>query len=121
MLLAGDSAHVNNSIGGMGLNGGLQDADNLARKLADVITEGAADSLMDLYSLQRRTVCIEFVQEQSIANKKRLEARDPETRRQNLDELTRIAEDPVKARGFMQRAAMLTMQSRAASITLDNA
>ena len=121
VLLAGDSAHVNNSIGGMGLNGGLQDADNLARKLADVITEGASDRLMDLYSLQRRTVCIEFVQEQSIANKKRLEARDPETRRQNLDELTRIAEDPVKARAFMQRAAMLTMQSRAASITLDNA
>ena len=72
------------TIGGMGLNGGLQDADNLARKLADVITEGASDSLLDLYSLQRRTVCIEFVQEQSIANKKRLEARDPETRRRTL-------------------------------------
>jgi 3-(3-hydroxy-phenyl)propionate hydroxylase len=121
VLLAGDSAHVNNSIGGMGLNGGLQDADNLARKLAEVIMNGAPDSLLDLYSLQRRTVTIEFVQQQSIANKKRLEAREPEARKQNLDELSRTAEDPVKARDFMMRAAMITMQRRADSITLENA
>ena len=121
VLLAGDSAHVNNSIGGMGLNGGLQDADNLARKLAQVIMNGASDTLLDLYSLQRRTVCIEFVQEQSIANKKRLEAREPEVRKKNLDELTRISEDPAKARDFMLRSAMITMQRRADSITLDKA
>jgi 3-(3-hydroxy-phenyl)propionate hydroxylase len=121
VLLAGDSAHVNNSIGGMGLNGGLQDADNLARKLAEVIMNGASDTLLDLYSLQRRTVCIEFVQEQSIANKKRLEAREPDVRKKNLDELTRISEDPAKARDFMLRSAMITMQRRADSITLDKA
>ena len=39
--------------------------------------DGAPDRLLDLYDLQRRTVAIEFVQEQSIANKKRLEASDP--------------------------------------------
>jgi 3-(3-hydroxy-phenyl)propionate hydroxylase len=121
VLLAGDSAHVNNSIGGMGLNGGLQDADNLARKLTEVIMNDAPDTLLDLYSLQRRTVTIEFVQQQSIANKKRLEAREPEARKENLDELTRIAEDPVKARDFMLRAAMIPMQRRADSITLENA
>ena len=78
VLLAGDAAHVNNPIGGMGLNGGIQDAANLAEKLAQVILDGAPDELLDLYSRQRRTVAVEFVQEQSIANKKRLEARDPE-------------------------------------------
>ena len=36
VLLAGDSAHVNNPIGGMGMNGGIHDAVNLAGKLADV-------------------------------------------------------------------------------------
>ncbi len=36
VLLAGDAAHVNNPIGGMGLNGGIQDAANLSRKLARV-------------------------------------------------------------------------------------
>ena len=121
VLLAGDAAHLNNSIGGMGLNGGLQDADNLSRKLSEVIVDGAPDSLLDLYSLQRRTVSIEFVQEQSIANKKRLEAREPEDRRKNFEDLARIAADPVKARDFMLRAGMITMQQRAASITLENA
>jgi 3-(3-hydroxy-phenyl)propionate hydroxylase len=82
---------------------------------------GASDSLLDLYSLQRRTVSIEFVQEQSIANKKRLEAREPDVRKKNLDELTRISVDPAKAREFMLRAGMITMQRRAASITLDKA
>ena len=95
--------------------------DNLSRKLSEVIVDGAPDSLLDLYSLQRRTVSIEFVQEQSIANKKRLEAREPEDRRKNFEDLARIAADPVKARDFMLRAGMITMQQRAASITLENA
>jgi 3-(3-hydroxy-phenyl)propionate hydroxylase len=56
VLLAGDSAHVNNSIGGMGLNGGLQDAANVSEKLAMVLMDNAPDAMLDLYSMQRRTV-----------------------------------------------------------------
>jgi len=118
VLLAGDAAHVNNPIGGMGLNGGIQDAANLADKLAQVMLEGAPDELLDLYSRQRRTIAIEFVQEQSIANKKRLEARDPEARRRNLGELCDIAADPARARQFLLRTSMLASQKRAAAITL---
>jgi len=118
VLLAGDAAHVNNPIGGMGLNGGLQDAANLAEKLGNVLLDGASDRLLDLYSQQRRTVAIEFVQEQSIANKKRLEERDPETRQRNLDELARIAADPARARQFMLRSSMVASQRRAAAMTL---
>jgi 3-(3-hydroxy-phenyl)propionate hydroxylase len=65
----------------MGLNGGIQDAVNLSDKLVRIFRDGASEHLLDLYDLQRRTVAIEFVQEQSIANKKRLEARDPAVRR----------------------------------------
>jgi 3-(3-hydroxy-phenyl)propionate hydroxylase len=118
VLLAGDAAHVNNPIGGMGLNGGLQDAASLADKLAQVMLEGAPDELLDLYSRQRRTVAVEFVQEQSIANKKRLEARDPEARRRNLGELREIAADPARARQFLLRTSMLASQKRADAITL---
>ena len=120
VLLAGDSAHVNNSIGGMGLNGGLQDAANVSEKLAMVLTDNAPDSMLDLYSMQRRTVCIEFVQEQSIANKKRLEAKEPAERAKNLDSLRKTAADPERARDFLRRGAMITMQRRAESITLDD-
>ena len=64
------------------------------------------------------TVAVEFVQEQSIANKKRLEARDPEARRRNLGELREIAADPARARQFLLRTSMLASQKRAAATTL---
>jgi 3-(3-hydroxy-phenyl)propionate hydroxylase len=120
VLLAGDAAHVNNPIGGMGLNGGIQDAVNLCEKLAAVL-DGAPDRLLDLYDVQRRTVAIEFVQEQSIANKNRLEARDPDLRRRNLDELRVIAADPERARQFLLRTSMIASQRRAAAIELAEA
>jgi len=118
VLLAGDAAHVNNPIGGMGLNGGIQDAANLVEKLLPVMLDGARDTLLDLYSLQRRTVATEYVQEQSIANKKRLETRDPETRRRNLDELREMAADPARARQFLLRTSMIASQRRVAEMTL---
>jgi 2-polyprenyl-6-methoxyphenol hydroxylase-like FAD-dependent oxidoreductase len=119
VLLAGDAAHVNNPIGGMGLNGGLQDAANLAEKLVRVIA-GETERLLDLYDWQRRTVMSEFVQQQSIANKQRLEASDPETRQRNLDELKRIADDPARARQFLLRSSMIESQRRADSLTLED-
>lgn len=119
VVLAGDSAHVNNPIGGMGLNGGLQDAANLSDKLSRVLLNQESDRLLDLYDLQRRTVAVEFVQQQSIANKKQLEERDPDTRRENLAELGRIARDPERARQFMLRSSLIAAQRRVAKLTLD--
>src|SRR5262245_1864566 len=121
VLLAGDAAHVNNPIGGMGLNGGIQDAANLCEKLAAILLERASMRLLDLYDLPRRTVAVELVQEQSIANKKRLEARDPQVRQRNLDELRRIAADKERARQFLLRTAMIASQRRAASLELAEA
>jgi 3-(3-hydroxy-phenyl)propionate hydroxylase len=120
-LLAGDAAHVNNPIGGMGLNGGIQDAVNLCEKLARVLLESASDRLLDLYDLQRRTVAVEFVQEHSIANKKRLEASDPQVRKKNLDELREIGADKERSRQFLLRTSMIASQRRADSLELADA
>jgi 3-(3-hydroxy-phenyl)propionate hydroxylase len=118
VLLAGDAAHVNNPIGGIGLNGGIQDAVNLSDKLTRILLDAAPERLLDHYDLQRRTVAVEFVQEQSIANKKRLEARDPDARKRNLDDLRRTAADPERARQFLLRTAMIASQRRAEGISL---
>jgi 3-(3-hydroxy-phenyl)propionate hydroxylase len=91
----------------------------LSDKLIGVLLDGQSDRVLDLYDLQRRTVAVEFVQEQSIANKKRLEESDPATRQKNLDELSRIADDPARARQFLLRTAMIASQRRADSITLN--
>ena len=105
----------------MGLNGGIQDGVNLCDKLARILLDGAPERLLDLYDLQRRTVATEFVQEQSIANKKRLEARDPEVRKRNLDELRAIAADKERSRQFLLRTAMIASQRRAESLELEEA
>ena len=121
VVLAGDSAHINNPIGGMGLNGGLQDGANLADKLARILLDGAPDRLLDVYDRQRRAVAVEFVQEQSIANKNRLEAKDPEVRKRNLDDLRAMAADPERARQFLLRSSMIASQRRADALELEDA
>src|SRR5713101_4081622 len=100
VLLAGDSAHANNPIGGMGMNGGIHDAVNLADKLAD-------GAVFDRYTRQRRKAQIDFVQAQTIQNKKSLEEKDPVIRREHLDELRRISEDVKRHKQFLYRAALI--------------
>jgi len=117
VLLAGDSAHVNNPIGGMGMNGGIHDGINLAEKLASVVKSEAGEEVLDLYSRQRRHVAVEYVQAQTIANKRMMEQRDPAVRAANFDELRRTAEDPQSARKYMRRAALLESLQTASAVT----
>jgi hypothetical protein len=52
-FLAGDSAHIHTPAGGQGMNTGIQDAYNLAWKLALVIKGAAADTILDTYNEER--------------------------------------------------------------------
>jgi len=56
VLLAGDAAHVHSPAGGQGMNTGMQDAYNLAWKLALVRAGRARESLLDTYSSERSAV-----------------------------------------------------------------
>ncbi|MDJ0335749.1 FAD-dependent monooxygenase [Salinibacterium sp. G-O1] len=56
VFLAGDAAHVHSPVGAQGMNTGLQDAHNLACKLADVLQGRADDSYLDRYDAERRPV-----------------------------------------------------------------
>ncbi|OPX08740.1 FAD-dependent monooxygenase, partial [Mycobacterium sp. AT1] len=67
LLLIGDAAHRFPHTGGFGLNSGVQDAHNLAWKLAAVLDSGAPDSLLDTYEIERRAVVTRFA-EQSTTN-----------------------------------------------------
>jgi len=117
ILLAGDAAHVNNPIGGMGMNGGIHDAINLADKLARVIHGEAGEELLDLYSRQRRHAAVKYVQQQTIANKRLMDERDPKVRAAKFDELRRIADDPEASRQYMRRAALLDSLNEANAVT----
>jgi 3-(3-hydroxy-phenyl)propionate hydroxylase len=106
VLLAGDAAHVNNPIGGMGMNGGIHDAMNLTAKLADVWFGRAGPEVFDRYTRQRLKAQVDYVQAQTIQNKRSLEEKDPVIRRKHLDELRRISEDVKLHKQFLYRAGL---------------
>ena len=116
IFLTGDSAHINNPLGGMGMNGGIHDAVNLCAKIAGVWRGEADEALFDLYDAQRRPIAVEYVQATTLRNKALLEEKDPAVREARLDELARQAEDPVKAREFLLRSSMIAALRRAETL-----
>jgi 3-(3-hydroxy-phenyl)propionate hydroxylase len=107
VLLAGDSAHLNNPLGGMGANGGIHDAWNAANKLIEIHAGADPDPLLDRYDRQRRLICMRFVQEHTINNKKLMEAKDPQIQQKRQADFMRQAADPVLARQFLLKTSMI--------------
>jgi 2-polyprenyl-6-methoxyphenol hydroxylase-like FAD-dependent oxidoreductase len=56
IFVAGDAAHIHSPLGGQGIATGIQDATNLAWKLAAVLREGAPDSLLDTFDEERKPI-----------------------------------------------------------------
>ncbi|MDO9413957.1 MAG: NAD(P)/FAD-dependent oxidoreductase [Pseudolabrys sp.] len=106
MMIAGDAAHVNNPLGGMGLNGGIHDAFNLAEKITKVV-QGAPLETLERYGRQRRKVALDVVQQTTLRNRAILNTREPAARQAYYDDLRRTAEDPEKHREFVMRTSMI--------------
>ena len=106
VFLCGDAAHVNNPIGGLGLNCGIHEAWHLSR-LLDRVLRGENSEVLDEYERTRRPLNIKYVQEQTVANKKRLEEREPAQREKRFDELRAMADDPKRHKAFLMRASLL--------------
>jgi 2-polyprenyl-6-methoxyphenol hydroxylase-like FAD-dependent oxidoreductase len=116
MLLAGDAAHLNTPAGGMGLNGGIHDAFELASALIDVLRRGASEDRLDLYDRRRRPIAREDILAQADRNRARMRERDPERRLATLRELQAITGDRERLREFLRRSSMLEGLARAAAI-----
>jgi 3-(3-hydroxy-phenyl)propionate hydroxylase len=115
VLLAGDAAHVNNPLGGMGLNGGIHDAVNLAEGLAKVWRGQVSDSALNDYAEHRRRIAVESVQAWTHQNETIFGQTDPEVRRQQQQEFRDMAADPIRARRYLLRTSMIQMLRPAVS------
>jgi 3-(3-hydroxy-phenyl)propionate hydroxylase len=115
-FLAGDAAHINNPLGGMGMNGGIHDAINLAGRLARVWRGEAGEAELERYDRQRRLVTLEYVQKHTIQNKRNLEAANPAEQARFRDEMRAIAADPAKTRDYLMRISMIASLKRAAEL-----
>ena len=107
IFLAGDSAHLNNPLGGMGMNGGVHDAVNLCEKLVQVWRGEADLSISERYERQRRKACIDTVQAQSIRNRKMMAETDPAARAAYHDDMRATAADPAAHKDFVMRSSMI--------------
>lgn len=75
LLLVGDAAHVHSPAGGQGLNTGIQDANNLAWKLALVVRGHAGATLLDSYTTERRPIAARILAMTEMQDKRLFGAR----------------------------------------------
>jgi 3-(3-hydroxy-phenyl)propionate hydroxylase len=108
-FLMGDAAHINNPLGGMGMNGGIHDAMNLTARLIDVWSGARPETDLDRYDRQRRLVTREYVEKHSIQNKKNLESGGMEFR----DNLRNIAADQDRTYQYLLNVSMIASLNRA--------
>ena len=114
VLLVGDSAHLNNPLGGFGMNSGIHDAMNLVEKLTTILHDGAdAAAQLARFDRQRRTVMHGFIQAQTIRNKEMMEAASPEA---HHDQMRAVLADDDKRHAYLMTQAMFTSLSDAAAI-----
>ncbi|MCX7199019.1 MAG: FAD-dependent monooxygenase [Proteobacteria bacterium] len=100
-IIAGDAAHVNSPIGGMGMNS---------------VDGRAGLDVLDRYSRQRRHVAVNHTKLHTERNKKLLAEQDPAVREKNHDEIRRTAEDPARARQFLLRTSLIQSVREAEAI-----
>jgi 3-(3-hydroxy-phenyl)propionate hydroxylase len=116
VFLAGDAAHLNNPLGGMGLNGGLHDVLSLVPRIARGWHGRAPDSELDGYEPQRRPEAIHAINAITDRNKKLMEERDPVVRERNLERMAKIAAEPKLAYEYLLEASMISSLRRCGMI-----
>jgi 2-polyprenyl-6-methoxyphenol hydroxylase-like FAD-dependent oxidoreductase len=116
VFLAGDAAHLNSPSGGMGMNGGIHDAFNLAEKLLAVLRDNVDARILDRYERQRRPIAEEEIIGQAHRNRSRMQERDPQTRAKMLAELQALTVDPARLRTYLLKSSMIDGLRRAAAV-----
>lgn len=107
-MLIGDAAHLNNPLGGFGMNSGIHDASSVVEALLDIFNSDVdPDQRLDAFDAERRAITHEFIQRQTIRNKKMLEANSAEAQKAYSAELKAIKNDDSRRRDFLLNQSML--------------
>ncbi|RMB01938.1 FAD-dependent oxidoreductase [Eilatimonas milleporae] len=108
IAIIGDAAHLNNPLGGFGMNSGIHDAFNLCEKLVRIIKDGEkSDPLLDQFERERRQQTTEFVQEQTKQNMAYMQQGTQEQHRLRRDNMERLTKDPEARRDYLLRQSMI--------------
>jgi 3-(3-hydroxy-phenyl)propionate hydroxylase len=115
-FLAGDAAHINNPLGGMGLNGGVHDALDLTQRLTAVWHGHRDERVLAGYEPRRKPEAVNAINAITERNKRLLEERNPEIRRHNLEEWAKIAADPRLSYEHLLQTSMIASLRRSGMI-----
>jgi len=108
VMLIGDAAHLNNPLGGFGMNSGIHDAACLSEALLEIFkSPNYSEQRLDAFDYERRTITHEFIQRQTIRNKRMLEADSAAAQLAYSAELKAIKNDDIKRREFLLNQSML--------------
>jgi 3-(3-hydroxy-phenyl)propionate hydroxylase len=116
VVLIGDAAHLNNPLGGFGMNSGVHDAFDLFGELEPVIRQGAGLERIARFERRRRRVTHDFTQAQSIANMEYIKVGSGEAHARRRAAMQALHDDPTKRRAYLKRQAMLESLEHAAEI-----
>jgi 3-(3-hydroxy-phenyl)propionate hydroxylase len=116
VFLAGDAAHLNNPLGGFGMNSGIHDAFNLCEKLVPVLQGKAGPETLTRYDRQRRIVTQRFTQQQTIQNMELMKAGQSEAYRIVRDHMLGLSRDADARRAYLLRQSMITSLEDAEAI-----
>lgn len=116
VMLVGDSAHLNNPLGGFGMNSGVHDAFNLFEKLEPVLKGKAGEANLALYDRQRREVTHSFTQTQTKENMAFIKGGQDSAHEARRQKMLEIKQDDARRRAYMLRQAMFESLAQAAAI-----
>lgn len=117
VMLVGDAAHLNNPLGGFGMNSGIHDAFNLFEKLEPVLKGKAAmDVKLALYDRQRREVTHSFTQMQTKENMAFINGGQDSAHEARRKKMLEIKNDDTARRNYLMRQAMFDSLAQAAAI-----
>lgn len=107
LLLVGDAAHVNNPLGGMGMNSGVQDGLLLVKPLVDVIGDHGTLAGLDEWAAARREVALNFVGKETDNNWSQVRESSAEQRAEVRRGWKELESDADARLAFLRRASML--------------
>lgn len=116
VMLIGDAAHLNNPLGGFGMNSGVHDAFNLFEKLELAIKAGKPNGSLAQFDRQRRQVTHAFTQAQTIQNMAYMRGGAGEEHALRRADMLALHDDDDRRRRYLLRQAMFESLDQAAAI-----
>ena len=115
-ILLGDAAHLNNPLGGFGMNSGVHDAFALFEEIEPVLKRGASKDRIARFDRKRRTVTHDFIQAQTIQNMEMIKGGNEGAHARRRASMEAIRDDDDKRRAYLLRQAMFESLEQAAGI-----